>query len=367
MIQLPEPPRILYPDGKTKSPRPFFSYFGGKHKIGLRYPEPKHQTIVEPFAGSAGYATKWLDHDVVLYDPDPNVFSVWNYLINIATPESIYALPEIEIRDGGPKDQKPLEDYGIEDPGAHNLIGFWLGRGSTQPAKRPGPWMRSEEYKTSFWGSHIKERIATQLPYIKHWKIEKLMYQQIPLEVVSTPSTWHLDPPYKVMGVSYKKSASAIDYNYLQWWCRSLAGQVMVCENANSGWLPWEEYPLVKLVSTRKKDTFEVIATNDDEWLLRKGYLAEYKESDSDTNPCLDIPIPGPYQSLISENQIWGRTSPDVPTTKDEGPNPAKIRRWAESVGITVAERGRISQEVVDKYLKARSSGCGYDLRSTEM
>ena len=38
---------------------PFFSYVGGKRGLIECYPRPKHDVIIEPFAGSAGYACRW--------------------------------------------------------------------------------------------------------------------------------------------------------------------------------------------------------------------------------------------------------------------------------------------------------------------
>ncbi len=51
--------------------RPFFSYFGAKWRLAPRYPAPAHRTIVEPFAGSAGYACRYPDHRVILVERDP--------------------------------------------------------------------------------------------------------------------------------------------------------------------------------------------------------------------------------------------------------------------------------------------------------
>src|SRR5262245_39743395 len=60
--------------------RPFFGYYGGKWRDAVRnYPPPYHGTIVEPFAGSAGYALRYWDKKVVLYERDPVVAAVWRY------------------------------------------------------------------------------------------------------------------------------------------------------------------------------------------------------------------------------------------------------------------------------------------------
>ena len=45
-----------------------WSYYGGKSKVVDYYPTPKQSKIIEPFAGSARYALKWFDRDVLLVD-----------------------------------------------------------------------------------------------------------------------------------------------------------------------------------------------------------------------------------------------------------------------------------------------------------
>ena len=42
--------------------------------------------------------------------------------------------------------------------------------------------------------------------------------------------------------------------------------------------------------------------------------------------------------------------------TRVGGPNPAAIREWARSQGMSVSERGRISADLLAKYQAARSS-----------
>jgi hypothetical protein len=53
--------------------RPFFSYYGSKHRIIDKYPAPVHGRIVEPFAGSAAYATRYYWLPVTLYDANPKI------------------------------------------------------------------------------------------------------------------------------------------------------------------------------------------------------------------------------------------------------------------------------------------------------
>ena len=71
--------------------RPFFSFFGSKWRVANYYPAPKHTIIIEPFAGSAGYSLRYPNHQVRLYDADPIICGVWDYLIHVS-PEKVPCL-----------------------------------------------------------------------------------------------------------------------------------------------------------------------------------------------------------------------------------------------------------------------------------
>jgi len=45
-----------------------FNYYGSKSKIIHLYPKPIFNKIIEPFAGSARYALKYFDREVLLVD-----------------------------------------------------------------------------------------------------------------------------------------------------------------------------------------------------------------------------------------------------------------------------------------------------------
>ena len=70
-----------------------FFFKGRKKRIVDLYPPPKYDLIIEPFCGSAAYSCKYWDRKVILVDKDPIIAGIWNYLINIATPEMILKLP----------------------------------------------------------------------------------------------------------------------------------------------------------------------------------------------------------------------------------------------------------------------------------
>ncbi len=233
------------PPTKTGKPgrlRPFFSYFGSKWSLATKYPCPCPRTggsrIIEPFAGSAAYSLLHYTKKVQLYDKDPIIIGVWQYLIN-ATPDEIRKLPLI-------RHDQTVDDLKVSQE-ARWLIGFWLNKAKSSPAKRPGAWMRKGFQGYQFWGEKIRERIAQQVPYIKHWKAEVSDYDSIP----NVKATWFVDPPYQDKGKFYRMGSSEIDFPKLGQWCRQLNGQVIVCENEGADWLPFRPFRTVKATTKR--------------------------------------------------------------------------------------------------------------------
>ena len=232
--------------------RPFFSLFGSKYRVALHYPQPTYPTIVEPFAGSAGYSLRYPEYQVRLFDVDPIICGVWDYLIHVSAAE-IRALPL-------------AFDY-VDDldvcPEARWLIGFWLNKGCTAPSKSPSKWMRDYQVMQpgcTYWSSAVIERIASQIPHIRHWTITQSSFSEIPDQ---GPATWFIDPPYLVAGRAYKYHD--IDYPALGEWCRSRSGQVIVCENAGAEWLPFQPFRTIKGLEGRRggKKSVEVVWTGE--------------------------------------------------------------------------------------------------------
>jgi len=227
--------------------KPFFGYFGSKWRLAKRYPDPEHSTIVEPFAGSANYALLHHESQVILNDLDNNITKCWRYLIT-ATEREILSLPDI---DGD------VDDYDIPE-GAKILIGFWLGRGLAYPCKRPHSWSRKPEYQkgAQFWGEAVRQRIASQLQFIRHWQVKTVPYDQL----ADIEATWFVDPPYdNAAGKRYRVNNLGIDYADLASWCKSRTGQVIVCENQGASWLPFQTLTTIR--GTRK-NSVEVYWSN---------------------------------------------------------------------------------------------------------
>ena len=206
--------------------RPFFGFYGGKWRDAVKhYAPPKYDTIIEPFAGSAGYALRYCDRRVILCERDPVVAGVWLYLTKVSA-EEILSIPDIPP--GG-----SVLDLDIPQE-AQWLVGFWLNRGTSRPRKSPSKWMRDKIRPGSFWGDRVRSTIAAQVDAIRHWEVYPCSYDKCP---EAGPATWFIDPPYQTTGHHYRFGSSGIDYSELATWCQSRAGQVIVCENQGADWL----------------------------------------------------------------------------------------------------------------------------------
>jgi site-specific DNA-adenine methylase len=230
--------------------KPFFTYYGGKYRAAPLYPAPRHGTIVEPFAGSAGYSLRYPDRNVVLCEIDPIVASVWEYLV-AANPADIRALPLL-----GPNDD--VQSLIIPQE-AKWLVGFWLNKGASAPRRTPSAWMRAGIRPASFWGEAVRERIASQVERIRHWKIVRGSYA----DLANVEATWFVDPPYAGAGKHYRHAD--VDYTVLADWCRGRRGQTIVCENEGAAWLPFKPFGKFKANESRTggKTSSEVVWVND--------------------------------------------------------------------------------------------------------
>lgn len=198
---------------------PFFSYFGSKFRLAKYYPAPICDEIIEPFAGSAGYALKYPEKTVTLYEIYEPIVELWDYLIHVSEAE-ILSLPTGEFNKENPIDAV------VKCSAAKTLMGFWLTESQTSASRYPLSKSRGGN-----WTDKKKASIANQLKYIRHWKIEKLSFDQIP----NRRATWYVDPPYEKAGKRYRHNK--IDYKVLGEWCQSREGQTIVCEQEPAQWL----------------------------------------------------------------------------------------------------------------------------------
>jgi site-specific DNA-adenine methylase len=225
--------------------RPMFKYMGGKWRVAKHYPRPRYGTVVEPFAGSAGYSSYWVDSidKAILNDLDPKLASIWRWLIR-AEREEILELPLLAVGEAIP-------DWVT---GARREF---LARRSMSSAK---PWYKWTAL--GYFTQAVKARVADDLAKIRTWESHNLDYKELP----DIEATWFIDPPYVGrLGGMYEFGNKWFDYSALADWCMSRRGQVIVCENEGADWLPFRQLATVRgcVRSGKEMASREVIWTND--------------------------------------------------------------------------------------------------------
>jgi hypothetical protein len=219
-----QPLRVL--DPVAPELRPFFPYYGAKWRLCGYLPAPRHDILIEPFAGSAGYSMRYgAGKQVMLFDRDDNIVRTWQYLLRVGASE-ILSLPDLEVG-------QSVDSLDIS-PEARLLIGWWINRGSSRPGKSRTAYSARNDKAQLNWGARARQRIADQLPAITRWTVRLGDYREAP----DIEATWLIDPPYKGRPGSFYRF-NDVDYPALADWSRSRRGQVMVCEGENGDWLPF--------------------------------------------------------------------------------------------------------------------------------
>lgn len=202
-----------------------FSYFGSKYRLAKKYPSPQHRFVIEPFAGSACYSLYYDVEYVKLYDINPVVCDVWDFLIG-ATSADILALP---------LDFDHIDDVKASS-GAKAFIGFGLNLGNTAPCKSISTFTKIGRSRghAQGWSEASRYRVSRQVDKIRKWEITNAPYTTCP----DIPATWFIDPPYMQKGRHYPYSA--IDRDVLARFCWARQGLVMVCDDDSARYLPFK-------------------------------------------------------------------------------------------------------------------------------
>lgn len=195
------------------------TYYGSKSKLIDLYPKPLHNLIIEPFAGSARYALKYFENDILLVDKYEVIIKIWHWLQQ-CSPNDILSLPNLT------KGLK-LDSLNLSE-GERLFLGMIAGVSSTSPRNTVSAFSAEQNGRKNYY-----KRIAEQLFKIKHWKVIHGSYA----DILNKTATWFIDPPYQKGGHAYKENK--INFESLALWCKNRDGQTIVCENMNATWLPF--------------------------------------------------------------------------------------------------------------------------------
>ena len=191
---------------------PLFKWFGSKWQSAKRYPSPYHQLLIEPFAGSAGYALNYVDSYVIIWDTDPHLAVLWPWLIGPATSQDVLDIPL------GVKPGTDIRTLGL-NPGQMLLLKNWQRTNNVGDCWTISAWGN----KPGQWTAHTRSRIAEEIHAVKHWRFMSPNSNWI--------ATWYIDPPYQY-NYRYDKRLPAIDYAALTAQINAInpASLVIVCE-----------------------------------------------------------------------------------------------------------------------------------------
>lgn len=213
---------------------PLFKWFGSKWLASKGYPNPRHPVIVEPFAGSAGYACRHATHSVFLRESNPMLVDLWTWLIEEATSTAILDIP-IGVPEG-----TDIRGLGLSD-GQALLLKHWQRTNNYGACWTISPWGD----KPGQWTANTRARVADEVHEVKHWSVGDW----------HGPATWFIDPPYQY---NYQYGCKPTDYAALGQWVRGLDGQVIVCEarcpktDRIPDWLPFTDF--ASRITSRRKE-----------------------------------------------------------------------------------------------------------------
>jgi hypothetical protein len=219
-----------------------WSYYGAKTNLIPFYPAPRHDKIIEPFAGSARYALRYFEKDVLLIDKYPTIIKIWKWLQSCSE-KDVLSLPR-KMTFG-----QTLEEFTFDCEEAKLFMGFIIGCGAERPR------IKATERKTTMRPNHINynlKRIANQLFKIRHWEFLEADYSVAP----NIEATWFIDPPYEFGGAAYVYNK--VNYAELSEWSQTRKGQIIICENTKATWMNFK--PIVQRGSL--KTTTEAIWCN---------------------------------------------------------------------------------------------------------
>ena len=225
-----------------------WSYYGSKTNLGPLYPRPKYDVIIEPFAGAAKYSLLHYKKRVILFEIDPLLYDIWQYLLN-TTESSIRSLPR-SMQIGQSVDDLA---FPFDCEGQYNLFRFIIGKASPHPKNIVSSRIAKDRPNTI---NYQIEKIANNLHKIKHFDIRNESYVNCPDMI----GTWFIDPPYQYGGEHYRHGNRTIDYEFLRDWCTSRSGQVIVCENMKANWM---DFKPLKQIRGSNASSIEALWTND--------------------------------------------------------------------------------------------------------
>lgn len=221
-----------------------WSYYGAKTNVIQHYPPPKYGKIIEPFAGTARYALRYFDREILLVDKYEVIIGIWKWLQQ-CSPNDVLSLPRMKQGDH-------VDSFKFDCKPAKDLMGFCIGFMTESPRKTATVRLTQRPNTVNY----TLNRIASNLFKIRHWEIKCGSY----LDIENQEATWFIDPPYQYGGHVYKENSKNLSFDQLSNWCKSREGQSIVCETTKADWMDFKPLAIHKIRMGFQK---EAIWTNE--------------------------------------------------------------------------------------------------------
>lgn len=228
---------------------PLFKWFGSKWLSSKTLPAPRFNSIVEPFAGGAGYSLRHFKCEVTICESDPHLRLLWPWLIEEAREKDIREIP-LDVPEG-----TDIRTLGLSQ-GQQLLLKTWQRTNNVGNCWTISPWGN----KPGQWTANTRARVAEEVSAIKHWKFARGDWEDA-YAILRSPGlserTWFIDPPYE-FNYQYRQTPLP-NYAELGRLAAALPGHTIVCEAVctKTGkiptWLPFRRFG--ERITSRRKAT----------------------------------------------------------------------------------------------------------------
>jgi hypothetical protein len=197
---------------------PLFKWFGSKWMNARYCPKPSHSTVIEPFAGGAGYSLRYADRSVILAEVNDHVYDLWKWLIEDATAQDVADIP-LDLEVGYDITSLPLS-YGQK-----LLLKNWQRTNNVGDCWTVSPWGN----KPGQWTANTRKRVAKDISCVSHWQVSRDGFTLLESDLSDRQDiTWFIDPVYQY-NYTYRLK-TPFPYDRLASAVSKLKGEVIVCE-----------------------------------------------------------------------------------------------------------------------------------------
>lgn len=178
---------------------------------------------------------------VLICEMDPHLYSLWHWLINVATESLIREIP-LGVPVG-----TDIKGLGLS-LGQQLLLKTWQRTNNVGKCWTISPWGNMPGQ----WTANTRARVASEFHAVKHWRLYG--NGMAVLRAFGISATWFLDPPYQY---NYNYGQPPLDYGELGALVQAKSGQKIVCEalcqktGATPNWLPF--FSFGERITSRRK------------------------------------------------------------------------------------------------------------------